>query len=224
MARAGRAPRPATRPVHDPSLDALQPALSGRMPVAFQAGTAIEIHRALALAKEFALDPIITGGAAADEAVGELRAQKARVIYSLDFPVRPRALAPDADEPVRTLRARANAPKVPGALQKAGILFAFESGGLADPKDFVRHAAKAVEAGLPAEAAIRALTINAATMAGAADRVGSIEKGKIANLVITDGDLFAEKTTVKQVFVDGRPVSTDTAQPASARRGGRGGQ
>jgi imidazolonepropionase-like amidohydrolase len=53
---------------------------------------------------------------------------------------------------------------------------------------------------------LKALTLNAATIAGAADRVGSIERGKIANLVVTDGDLFDEKSTIKHVFVGGRAV------------------
>ena len=60
--------------------------------------------------------------------------------------MRPRALAADADEPVSALRGRADSPKVPGALAKAGVTFAFASAGLADPKDFVKNAAKAVKA------------------------------------------------------------------------------
>ncbi|MGH9348500.1 MAG: amidohydrolase family protein, partial [Vicinamibacterales bacterium] len=101
----------------------------------------------------------------------------------------------------------------------AGILFAFESGGLENPKDFVKNAAKAVKAGLSADAAISALTINAATIAGAAHRLGSLEKGKIANAVVTDGDLFGEKTQIKHVFVDGRPVVIE--EPAGDSGGRR---
>lgn len=224
MARYARVKGPAERPVYDPALDALQPALAGKLPVAFEAGSALEIRRALALAREFTLDPIVTGAIEADVAIADLKAQHARVIYSLNYPVRPRSLAPDADETIRTLRERANAPKVPAALDKAGILFAFQSGGLSDPKAFVRNAARAVRGGLSAAAAVRALTINAATIAGVADRLGSIEKGKIANLVVTDGDLFDEKTIIKHVYVDGRPVALDEVPPAAAgRRSGRGG-
>src|SRR5262245_65841584 len=102
---------------------------------------------------------------------------------SLNLPQRPRNLAPDADETFDALKVRADAPKVPGELAKAGVTFAFESAGLADPKDFVRNAAKAVKAGLAEDAAVRALTISAATMAGVGDRLGSIEKGKVANLI-----------------------------------------
>ena len=213
------------RPVYDQALDALQPALAGRLPVVFHVNSALDIRRALALAKEFRLSPIISGAQEADQVLDDLKAQKTRLIFSLNLPTRSRMLAPDADEPIRTIRQRANMPKVPGELDRAGVPFAFQSGGLRDPADFVRNVAKVVKAGLSPEAAIKALTIGAATMAGAADRLGSLEKGKIANLVATDGDLFDEKTKVKQVFVDGRPVDLEAAAPARpAGRGGRGGR
>ena len=77
--------------------------------------------------------------------------------------------------------------------------------------------------GLPADAALRALTINAAKIAGASERVGSLEKGKIANVLVTEGDLFDEKMRVRHVFVDGRMVNIeDTPQGGGGR--GRGGQ
>ena len=102
--------------------------------------------------------------------------------------------------------------------------FAFASSGLREPRDFVRNAARAVKEGLSADGAIRALTIDAAKIAGAAARLGSLEKGKIANVIVTDGDLFEERTRVKHVFVDGRPVTIDDTPPQTERRGGRGGQ
>jgi imidazolonepropionase-like amidohydrolase len=212
----------AARPSYDPSLDALLPALSGRLPVAFEAALAREIQRALDMAQEFKLDPIITGGSEADQVAADLKARNARVIYSLNFPTRARTLAPDADEPVRELRTRAHAPKVPAALDKAGVQFAFASSGLRESRDFLRNAARAVKEGLPADAAVRALTINAARIAGAGDRLGSIERGKIANVIVTDGDLFEEKTKIRHVFVDGRSVTVEEAQPEGRR--GRAGQ
>jgi imidazolonepropionase-like amidohydrolase len=80
-----------------------------------------------------------------------------------------------------------------------------------------------VKAGLAETAAIRALTIDAATIAGVADRLGSIEKGKAANLVVTDGDLFEEKTKIARVFVDGRAVSLEATSAPAGRGRGRGG-
>src|SRR5262249_59155037 len=131
-----------------------------------------------------------------NEVAADLKAQNARVIYSLNYPRRPRNLAPDADETIDTLRTRASAPKVPAELARAGVTFAFASHGLTDPKDFVRNVAKAVKAGLDEDAAIRALTSRAASIAGVADRLGSIEKGKIANLIVTDGSRFDAKTII----------------------------
>jgi len=207
----------------DPALDAMQPAIERKMPVAFEANEGRQILRALKMAKELKLEPIVTGARRADEVVADLKAQNVRVIYSLNYPQRPRGLAPDADEPLAALRTRADAPKVPAALAKAGVAFAFSSAGLADPKDFVKNAAKAVKAGLAEDAAIRALTIAAATIAGAGDRIGSIETGKVANLVVTDGNLFEEKTKITRVFVEGRPVSLEAAPAPPAGRGrGRG--
>lgn len=217
--RAARSRHAGLRLAFDPALEALQPAVTGRVPVVYRADTAREIERALRMSADFKLDTVLAGAREADQVAPDLKSRGVRVIYSLRFPERVKSLSPDADEPVRTLRERANAPKAPAALDKAGITFAFESGGLEDPKDFVRNAAKAVKAGLPADAAIRALTINAATIAGAANRVGSLEKGKIANVIVTDGDLFGEKTAIKHVFVDGRPVIIE--QSGSENRRGR---
>jgi imidazolonepropionase-like amidohydrolase len=189
------------------AMEAMQPALAGRQPVAFRASTSRDVLRALDMAKMFKLDPIITAARQVEDVTADIKAANARVIYSLNFPTRRVSLPPDADEALSVLRDRANAPKGPIALDKAGILFAFESAGLSEAKDFLKNAQKTVANGLSKDAAIKALTINAATLAGAADRLGSLERGKLANVVITDGDLFDEKTAIKHVFVHGRPVT-----------------
>ena len=193
-------------PPHDPALEAMQDALARRMPVAFEANAAREILRALRLARELRLDAIVTGGREAADVALDLAAQDVRVIYSLDFPQRSRSLAPGADEPLQRVRARVRAPAVPGELARAGVPFAFASGGLSDPKQFIANAARTVKAGLSRDAAVRALTIDAAVIAREQDRRGTIERGKLANLVVTTGELFDEATEVRQVFVHGRPV------------------
>lgn len=91
-----------------------------------------------------------------------------------------------------------------GVLHKAGVKFAFTSGGLKKPADFIKNAAKTIEYGLPKEEALKALTIHPAQIFGVVDQIGSIEEGKIANLIITTRELFDEKTKVKYVFVDGK--------------------
>jgi imidazolonepropionase-like amidohydrolase len=221
------------RPLAEPALDALQPALARQVPVAFDANAAREIDRVLAVASEFNLDPIVVGASGAAARTAELAAAKARVILSLNFPGGQGAgraggggggggRGGGAAQPsLRELKERQDAPKVPAALAKASIPFAFTSGG-ATPAEFVRNAGRVVsDGGLPAETALRALTIDAAKIAGAADRVGSIEKGKAANVIVTEGDLFAS-ARIRHVFIDGRPAAIEEPA-ANTGRGGRGG-
>ena len=213
----------AARPSFDPALEAMKPALAGQLPVAFDAGLQREIVRALDMAKEFKLSPIIVGGIEADLAADELKAANAKVLFNVNYPSRSRALPPDADEAVRELRLRAHAPKTPAGLAKAGIPFAFSGAGLSSAGDFVRNVARAVREGLSEEAALRALTLDAAKIAGAGERIGSLERGKIANVIVTSGDLFNEATRIRHVFVDGQMVNIEP-EPSGGRGGrGRGG-
>ncbi len=212
------------RPLVEPSLDALGPVLDGRLPAAFDADLAVEISRALDMTKEFSLDPIIVGGAEAGMMAADLRAARGRVIYSLDFPVAPpagRGRGGAPDETIRAIRARQNAPKGPAALHAAGVPFGFTAGGLEDLSSFLRNAARTVtDGGLPGEAALTALTVGAARIAGVDSRLGTIQKGRIGNLVVTDGDWLNDKTRIRHVFVDGRPVEIDAAGTGAAAPGG----
>ncbi len=218
----------------EPVLDALAPALDRRVPVAFEASEEREILRALAFAKEFNLDPIIVGGAEAANVIDELKAAKARVIVSANFQAAGGAAGGrggagggrggETDTPVRIIRMRQNAAKVPAALEKAGIPYAFTIGGLQNPCDFVRNVARTVrDGGLPEDAAIKALTANAAKLAGAADRLGTIEKGKMANVIVTEGSLF-DSGRIRHVFVAGWPVDLEFTAQTPGGRGGGGSQ
>jgi imidazolonepropionase-like amidohydrolase len=218
------------RPEFEPALDALIPALDRRMPVSFEAGELREILRALAMAKEFNLDPIVTGGVEADQAVADLRGANAKVILT----VASGNPAPvgrggggggrGGDTPIRVTHMQQNAPKVPAALEKAGIPYAFASEGTQTPAEFLRGVSRAVkEGGLTPDQALRALTVNAAKIAGADARVGTLAKGKIANVLVVEGDLFADQPHIRRVFVDGRPVNIDVPpaqSPGAGRRGG----
>jgi imidazolonepropionase-like amidohydrolase len=217
----------------EPALDALAPTLDRRMPVAFDASEEREIVRALAFAKEFNLDPIIVGGAEAASVIDDLKAAKARVIVSANFQAAGAGGGGrfggggrgggEADTPIRVTRMRQNAAKVPAALEKAGIAFAFTSGGLQNPADFARNVARTVkEGGLTEDAALKALTANAAKIAGAGDRLGTIEKGKMANVVVTEGNLF-ESPRIRHVFVAGWPVDLDVPVQGLPGRSGRAG-
>jgi imidazolonepropionase-like amidohydrolase len=207
-------PRGMHRPETDPSLEALQPVLSRQIPVIMEASSQREIERALDLAKEFNLRPIIAGGEEADLVAARLKAENVPVLISLNFPRRPQA-SPDADpEPLRVLRARVDAPKLAAKLQAAGVKFAFEDGRLTNWSDFLANAGRSVDAGLTADQAVHALTVAPAEIFGVSDRLGTIEAGKVANLTVALGDLFGGRVT--QIFVDGTPVEAQAPQGSAA--------
>lgn len=193
------------RPEADVSLQALIPVLKGSMPVVFNADTEREIVRALDLIKEFKLKGIIAGGMESWKVADRLKQQNVPVLLSLNFPERTTAEAKDADpENMETLRLRLEVPKNAARLSQAGIKFAFQSGGLKNlSKDFLGNVDKAVLGGLSKDNALRSLTLGAAEILGVDNRLGSIEQGKIANLVVVRGDLFDKDRHLTHVFVDG---------------------
>lgn len=198
------APRGLERPAYDRSLAPIHQAVESGWPVLIPATWAKEIQRALTLGETVKVNTLIYGAHQGYQAADALAAKNVPVLVSLKWPEKARDADPEAEEPLRVLRFRDRAPSTPAALHNAGVKFAFYSGGLTNPKAILKNARKAIEAGLPAEAALRAFTLSAAEIFGVSDRLGSLEEGKIANLTVTDGDLFAEKTKVKMVFIDGR--------------------
>ena len=212
-------PRGIRRPEADASLEALIPILDRRIPVVFNANREIEIIRALDFAKEFNLRAIIAGGQEAWKVADRLKAQDVPVLLSLNFPKRTAAASADADaDSMDLLRFRVETPKAAARLVQAGVKVAFQSGGLTNLGDYFTNAGKAVEGGLASDAAVRAMTLGAAEVLGIADRTGSIETGKIANLAVVRGDLFSKERTVTHVFVDGKyfEQKPPAKQPASA--------
>ena len=198
-------PRGMKRPDNDKSLEALIPLLKGEMPVVFNANKEIEIIRALDFAREFNLKAIIAGGQEAGKVADRLKAQNVPVLLSLDFPKRTASASAEADpEPIELLRLRAETPKTAARLNQAGVKFAFQSGGMKNISDFLMNANEAVKNGLSKTDAVRAMTLSSAEIFGVDNRLGSIEKGKIANLVVSRGDIFDKSKVITQVFVDGR--------------------
>ena len=192
------------RPKYDRTEATLAEALGKHAVVLLPGNTSLQIRRALQLAEEWKLNAVLYGAQMGYEVAPEIAAKKMLVLVDLKWPEAEKDADPDATPSLRTLRFRDRAPSSPAALEKAGVKFAFYSGGMATPKDILPAVKKAIDAGLSPEAALRALTLSPAEIFGVAEITGSIEKGKIANLVVTDGDLFDKKTKVKMVFVDGR--------------------
>lgn len=197
-------PKGTARPRYDRTSVALADAQQAHAIVLISANSTLELRRALELADRWKLNAAIYGGQAGYEVADELAAKKMPVLVNLKWPEAEKDADPDQVPTLRTLRFRDRAPSTPAAFVKSGVKFAFYSGDTANPKDLLKAVKKSIEAGLTQDAALRALTLTPAELFGVSDRLGSIDKGKIANLVVTDGELFNEKTKIKYVFVDGK--------------------
>ncbi len=217
-------PRGRERPAYDRALEPLTAVRSGEEQLLFPASTATEIKRAIRTADEIGARAIIYGLHSGYEVAPLLAQLKLPVLVSLDWPKAPEDGDPEADTQLEVLRFRLLAPTTPARLAEAGVRFAFYSDGIKRPAEVIAAARKATEAGLDADAAIRALTLSVAEIFGAADRLGSLDAGKIANLVVTNGDLLDEDTKVKMVFVDGerfesKPDDDENPRRMAMRRG-----
>jgi imidazolonepropionase-like amidohydrolase len=199
--------RTGKRPPNDPCLEAFWPCLEGKLPVAFEADSADEIHRALDFCAEFRLKPIILGGRNSWKVVDRLKAERVPVILRLDFSTANEREANLAAR-VREDRERMRQEEVACAsvLHKAGVPLAFMTHGMTGnrPADkFRENLRKVIDAGLPADAALAALTTTAAEILGAGSQIGKIAKGRPAHLVICDGDFQARQTKYRYAFSDG---------------------
>jgi imidazolonepropionase-like amidohydrolase len=215
----------AERPEYSRVLQALQPAMKQQMPVILSAETPQEVERALALADPFKITVMLSGASQAGPLASLLVQKKVPVLLSVKYPERDRDPDPDVEEELSALRRRVEAPQNPSALAKAGVRFAFQSSDMA-ARDFIRNIQRAVESGLERNLALRALTLTPAEFFGVANRLGSVEKGKTANLVVMSGDIFEQRSRVRYVFVDGEKFEPEPEpEPAAGGRGaamGRG--
>jgi len=176
-----------------------------------------EMDRMARFAAELRQPAILYGMREGYRAAELLKRANLPVLVSLRWPEKPRDADPDEVDTMRTLENREKSPSTPEVLKQAGVQFAFYSDGLDAPRDLQRAVKKAIENGLSREDAVRALTLSPAEIYGIADRLGSVEKGKIANLVVTRGEIFDDSTRVEMVFIDG---VKHTPSPEPAGRGG----
>jgi imidazolonepropionase-like amidohydrolase len=188
------------RPRQDVVLAALVPAVRGRQPVLFVADRANDIREAVAFAEENKLKPIVLGGRDAWQIAPYLKQHDVPVILGsvMDLPTR-------EDDPYDVNYS------APSKLAAAGVRFAITSGnGGSEVRNLPYTAGMAAAFGLSKDDALRSVTLWPAQILGVGDRLGSIEVGKMANLVVTTGDLLEARTDTKYLFIDGRPVPLDT--------------
>lgn len=235
----GHGPRPAS----DPALSALHSARTKALPVWWEANTRDEIHRALDLAEEFGTTATIVGGHDAAKVADRLQEDKVPVVLRLDFGDEPKTPSEaeyrkkpidDREEPLKALIHKHTSWKertaTAKALHEAGVKFALASDAVGKADTFHAKVRQAIAAGLPREAAVQALTRDAAEIVGMSERLGTIEKGKLDHVVAWSGPYGEEASKVRYVLADG--LKFDLSKPqgsaspggaAAGKKSGRGG-
>jgi hypothetical protein len=210
------------RPDESPSLEALGSVLRREVPIVFVADSELMIRRVEAIVKDFNVRLIVAGARQGYKMAGELKSLGAPVLVSTKWPVAPTSKEDREEQPLRVIRERQLAPTTPSVLAKNGVLFALVSGA-GKTSDFVPGIRKAIENGLSADDALRAVTISPAKIIGIDRQLGSLERGKIANIVVTDKPIFDKEAKVKRIFVDGReskvPAEDEKKKPGGAAAG-----
>jgi len=207
------------RPETNEPLAALKGVPRGGMPVIIETSDELDFLRAEAIGREFGLNMVVMGSGYEYRLLQAIAGSNREVILPLNFPETPSVQAPEEalDVSLADLRHWDEAPDNPKRLQEAGVGFALTSARLKDKGMFLTQLRKAVQRGLAKDAALAALTTTPARMFGVDNRLGSIEPGKIANFVITSGDLFAEKATIREVWIDGRRFESKPSLEADPR-------
>jgi imidazolonepropionase-like amidohydrolase len=215
-----RNPGSTERPEASASLAALAEEIQRKQPTVFEADDELELLRALRISDEFKLKPILCGNGYEYRVRKALAATKTPIILPLDFPKVPEIERPEQalEYELDELQHWDRAPSNPGRLAEAGIPIAFTAERLEKPeKEFWSHLRLAVRRGLSKDAALAALTTTPAEMFGVADRLGTIAPGRIANLAVASGDMFAGEAKVLTTWVDGYFYDTDSASERDPR-------
>jgi imidazolonepropionase-like amidohydrolase len=173
------------------------PVIRGESPVILDVETAEQIRGALAIVDSFHLKVIFRGARFAWQIADTIAARRIPVI------VGPTVAAPDDRDPYDAIYA------YPGVLARAGVKIAFQTDNASDSRNLAFNAGIATAYGLDPDEALRAITINAAQIWGVADRYGSLEAGKVANVIVTNGDVLDARTDIRYVFIRGQLQNQD---------------
>jgi imidazolonepropionase-like amidohydrolase len=213
-----RSPAGRKRPRYDSALAAWQDVLAGKQLLVVTAFRENDVRRALALGDEYKLKIAVAGAPLAFRVADLIKSRQLPLLVSVNFdPPRPVAAFGGGDEE-KERRDIEDAERNPAELHKAGVRFALVSGHAAN---FLAGVRKAIDRGLPREVALRAVTLGPAEVLGIADRTGSLETGKIADVVAWSGEPLTKDAKPKMVFVDGQlyePDETPSPSPSPSPR------
>jgi imidazolonepropionase-like amidohydrolase len=185
----------------DLKMEAMIPVLEGKVPVAVSANRERSIRDAIAFADKQHIKMVLLQARELLKVAPELKAKNIPVILG-----RTEAVAESEDSPYDQMES------LPGEVYKAGVKFAFATFNNEFSRNLPFNAARAVAYGLPADEALKAITINAAQIWGVSDKIGSIEKGKWADLMVTNGDPLEAPTQIKYLYIKGREIELTNKQ------------
>ena len=208
-------PRPETNRI----LEAFYPVVDKSIPVLFRAEKLLDVHRVLTLKSDLGFPLVLAGVKEGWDVTEKIKSSGAKVFLSIDLPdevKEDKKKEPETNTEKIALEKRkadfiARYDGQASAFQKAGIKFGFST---IDAKASTVHAnlRRMIKAGLTEDQALAALTTSPAELLGMTDRLGTIDNGKIANLVLSDKPYFDEKSKVKFVFVDGIMFKMETKE------------
>ncbi len=181
------------------------------IPQIFDANDKWNDLRANKIANEFNVQYIIKGGGNEYQRIDDIKASKASYILPLNFPQTIDVQNPDDARLVAlsTMKNWEMAPLEPGIFEKQGINFALTASGLKNESEFLTNIQKAIDAGLSTAKALEALTKTPAMLLGTYDKIGSLDEGKLANFIITNGPVFDDKTVLFQNWVEGKKYTVE---------------
>ncbi len=228
------------RPTTDRVLEAFYPVIDKRQPVLFKSEKILDIQRVLTLQGDFGFSLMLADVKEGWDVTNKIKAANAKTFLSLDLPEAKKEVK-DGDKKEgdkkddkkaksavelekealekRKEEFTAKYTAQPAVFQKAGIAFGFSSLS-AKPKDIPANLRRMIAAGLTEDQALAALTTTPAQLLGLSDRMGSIDNGKMANLVISDKSYFNEKAKVRYVFVDGQLYTLDVKEEKKGDKNG----
>lgn len=212
-------PQGLQRPESNAALQSLANAARGNQPLLFEANSEEEVIRSLRFMDEFNINPWIRGSGHEYRILDYLSSYDAPLILPLEFPEMPDIETPEdaMSEDLAELRHWYLAPENPARLAGANISFSFTTHGMDDLKNVLPNIRKAVHAGLDPETALSALTTNPANLLGIGQTHGTLEEGKSANFIISNGDLFQRKSSILDVWVEGEHFRVNPAPSADVR-------
>jgi imidazolonepropionase-like amidohydrolase len=226
------------RPVYDAVHHAFFPVLAGTQPVLFLAETALDLHRALRLQQDLGFPMMLAGLNEGFERIDALRAANLPLFVTLQLPKEPKTEAKDStltynpgfrtqghqdveaerkNLALRQQQAWKQQAANAATLHQAGLRFGFATMGT-KPDEVHKNLRTMIQHGLPEDVALAALTTTPAALLGLEDRLGTVEVGKIANLVVTTGPYFEEKSQIRYVFVDGHLFTYEVKKASEKAR------